>query len=46
MRAIDRIIAEVADTDVTVLIRGECGAGKDHVARAIHAAFRAPGSIL
>ena len=38
MRAIDRIIAEVADTDVTVLIRGECGAGKDHVARAIHAA--------
>jgi len=38
MRAIGRIIAEVADTDVTVLIRGECGAGKDHVARAIHAA--------
>ncbi len=38
MRAIGRIIADVADTDVTVLIRGECGAGKDHVARAIHAA--------
>jgi len=38
MRAISRIIAEVADTDATVLIRGECGVGKDHVARAIHAA--------
>jgi len=38
MRAIGRLIEEVADTDVTVLIRGECGAGKDHVARAIHAA--------
>jgi DNA-binding NtrC family response regulator len=38
MRAIDRIIAEVADTDATILISGECGVGKDHVARAIHAA--------
>jgi transcriptional regulator with PAS, ATPase and Fis domain len=37
MRAIARIIEEVADTDATVLIRGECGVGKDHVARTIHA---------
>ncbi len=37
MRAIARIVTDVADTDATVLIRGECGVGKDHVARAIHA---------
>jgi len=38
MRAVDRIITEVADTDATILILGECGVGKDHVARTIHAA--------
>jgi two-component system, NtrC family, response regulator AtoC len=37
MRAIARAIEEVADTDATVLIRGECGVGKDFVARTIHA---------
>jgi len=37
MRAIARIVAEVADTDATILLRGESGAGKDHVARTIHA---------
>lgn len=37
MQAIWRIIESVADTDVTVLIRGESGVGKDVVARAIHA---------
>jgi two-component system, NtrC family, response regulator AtoC len=37
MRTIARIVTEVADTDATVLIRGECGVGKDHVARTIHA---------
>jgi two-component system, NtrC family, response regulator AtoC len=37
MRAIERAIAEVADTDATILIRGECGVGKDFVARRIHA---------
>ena len=36
MRAIARIIEEVADTDATMVIRGECGVGKDHVARTIH----------
>jgi len=36
MQAIARIVSEVADTDATVLIRGECGVGKDHVARTIH----------
>jgi len=36
MRAITRIIENVADTDATVLIRGESGVGKDLVARAIH----------
>jgi two-component system, NtrC family, response regulator AtoC len=38
MRSIRRIIEEVAGTNAAVLIRGESGAGKDVVARAIHAA--------
>ena len=37
MRAIGTIIENVADTDATVLIRGESGVGKDLLARAIHA---------
>jgi two-component system response regulator AtoC len=38
MQAIRSIIESVADTDATVLIRGESGVGKDLVARALHAA--------
>jgi len=38
MRAIAALIDEIADTDAPVLIRGECGVGKDFVARAIHTA--------
>src|SRR5262245_3130762 len=38
MRAIRRIIEEVAGTNAAVLIRGESGVGKDLVARAIHSA--------
>src|SRR3989442_6277901 len=38
MRAIRSIIESIADTDTTVLIRGESGVGKDLVARALHAA--------
>src|SRR5438094_506987 len=38
MDAIRALIADVADTDAAVLIRGETGVGKDLVARAIHAA--------
>ena len=37
MRAIGAMIENIADTDATVLIRGESGVGKDLVARAIHA---------
>jgi two-component system response regulator AtoC len=37
MRAVRTIIENIADTDATVLIRGESGVGKDLVARAIHA---------
>src|SRR4030095_4911765 len=36
MRAITTVIEQVADSDVTVLVRGESGVGKELVARAIH----------
>ncbi len=38
MRAIRDVIESIADTDTTVLIRGESGVGKDLIARAVHAA--------
>ena len=38
MQAIKEIIEQVANTNATVLIRGESGVGKDIVARAIHVA--------
>jgi len=40
MRAIRTVVEKIADTDASVLIRGESGVGKDLVARAIHAASR------
>jgi DNA-binding NtrC family response regulator len=36
MSEIDRLIRQIATTDVTVLIEGESGTGKEIVARAIH----------
>jgi DNA-binding NtrC family response regulator len=36
MRAIATVIEQVADSDVSVLVRGESGAGKELVCRAIH----------
>ena len=35
MRAIRTLIENIADTDATILIRGESGVGKDLVARAL-----------
>src|SRR5881296_3027132 len=40
MRAIRAMVESIADTDATVLLRGESGVGKDLVAHAIHAASR------
>ena len=37
MRAALQIVANVAETDATVLIRGQSGTGKELIARAIHA---------
>src|SRR2546427_1296990 len=37
MRAIWCVIEHVADTDATILLRGESGVGKDFVGRAVHA---------
>src|SRR5881409_4223374 len=36
MRAIWSVIEDVADTDATLLLRGESGVGKDFVGRAVH----------
>jgi two-component system, NtrC family, response regulator AtoC len=47
MRSIRALIDSVADTDATVLIRGESGVGKDVVARTIHTASnRAQGPFV
>ncbi len=37
MRRIREVLEQIADTDVTVLIQGESGAGKEGVARTLHA---------
>ena len=47
MRAIRSIIESIADTDTTVLIRGESGVGKDLIARAVHfASDRCKGPFI
>ena len=40
MRAVREMLENIADTDATVILRGESGVGKDLVARAIHAASK------
>jgi len=40
MRAIRQSIESIADTDATVLIRGESGVGKELIARSVHSASR------
>ena len=44
LRQVLRDIAQVAETDATVLILGETGTGKELVARAIHEAGTRRGS--
>jgi two-component system response regulator HydG len=47
MRALKELIAKVAPSEATVLIRGESGSGKELVARALHAASpRAEGPFI
>lgn len=38
LRAIKNVVTAIADTDATVLLRGESGVGKEVIARAIHEA--------
>jgi transcriptional regulator with GAF, ATPase, and Fis domain len=40
MLALLELVAQVADTEATVLVRGESGTGKELVARALHAGSR------
>jgi len=47
MRKIRDVIDQISDTDVTVLIQGESGVGKEIVARAVHArSTRAAGPFV
>lgn len=47
MLAVDEMIRQVAGTDVTVLVQGESGVGKEVVARRIHAfSSRAKGQFV
>lgn len=46
MQKIIEVIEQVAPTDITVLISGESGVGKEVVARAIHAASNRSGKPL
>lgn len=40
MRALDRVIADIAPTDIPVLLIGESGTGKEAIAREIHGRSR------
>src|SRR5512140_2150722 len=46
MRKIGEVIAQVAPTDLTVLITGESGVGKELVAKAIHEASKRRGKAM
>ena len=47
MREIRAVVEQIGDTDVTVLIQGESGAGKEVVAREVHAvSTRASGPFV
>jgi DNA-binding NtrC family response regulator len=47
MRQVDRLIRQVAQTDINVLITGESGTGKELVARSVHAlSHRANGPFV
>ncbi|HJZ89011.1 MAG TPA: sigma-54 dependent transcriptional regulator [Polyangia bacterium] len=46
LQAVIDLVAQVADTDATVLITGESGTGKEVVARLLHAGSRRSGEPL
>ncbi|MEW5944967.1 MAG: sigma 54-interacting transcriptional regulator [bacterium] len=46
MQEVFALIAEVADTDVPVLIQGETGTGKELVAAAVHGESRRAGALF
>ena len=47
MRAIHAVVDQISDTDVTVLVQGESGVGKEVVARLIHTrSIRADGPFV
>ncbi|MDD2769539.1 MAG: sigma 54-interacting transcriptional regulator [Methylococcus sp.] len=47
MKQVFRIVRNVAETEATVLVRGESGSGKELIARAVHAeSHRAKGPFL
>jgi two-component system response regulator HydG len=46
MERVFELCARVAESDATVLVTGECGTGKELVARAIHERSRRPGPFV
>lgn len=46
MREVRRLIVDLGDADVDVLVQGDTGTGKERVARGLHAASRRKGNFV